>query len=101
KPRRKMTSKADPVKMIDYGEFAADRSQPIPAAYVLRADQKPIIDKLRDHGIAVTQLLSDATLSVDAYIVDDVSHAARPFQKHNETTVKVHRESKQMTFSAG
>jgi len=30
-----------------------------------------------------------------------VTHAARPFQKHNETTLKVHRESKQVAFEAG
>ncbi|HZS47406.1 MAG TPA: M14 family metallopeptidase [Blastocatellia bacterium] len=99
--RLKMTSKADPVKMIDYGEFAPDRTEPIPAAYILRADQKAIIDKLRDHGIAVTRLQSDTTLSVDAYVVDDVAHAARPFQKHNETTLKVHKETRVETFPAG
>jgi hypothetical protein len=99
--RLKMTSKSDPVKMIDYGEFAVDRSEPIPAAYILRADQKTIIDKLKDHGVAVSKLKSDMTLSVDAYIVDEVTHATRPFQKHNETTLKVHRDSKQVTFPAG
>jgi len=101
KNRLKMTAKADPVKMIDYGEFAADKTETIPAAYILTADQKAIVDKLRDHGIAVNTLQNDATLSVDAYVVDDVTHASRPFQKHNETTLKVRRESKQVTFPAG
>ena len=99
--RLKMTSKSEPVKMIDYGEFAVDRSQSIPAAYILRADQKPVIDKLKDHGITVSKLKKDTAVSVDAYVVDEVTHAPRPFQKHNETTLKVHRETKQVTFAAG
>ncbi|HSE97109.1 MAG TPA: M14 family metallopeptidase, partial [Blastocatellia bacterium] len=69
RPRLQATDEARPVKMTEYGEFAATRRVRPPAAYVFRPDQRKIIDLLLNHGITVEALEKDETFDVEAYSV--------------------------------
>ena len=96
-------NKFTPQPMPDYGVFAATRSVPTPYAYVFRREAalQPVLDNLRNHGVTVEELTEPATLEVNSFIVDDVTHAQRPFQNHNEVSLKGSMKTESIEFPVG
>jgi len=101
RPRLQATDEARPVKMAEWGEFRAARRLSAPAAYLLRPDQKPVIDKLLAHGITVEVTRREETFDVERYTVKTVARAQRPFQGHREAKFEVVKADAQEKFPAG
>jgi hypothetical protein len=95
--------KFTPVKMQDFGLFAAKRSVPTARAYLFRREDgtRVVIEKLLQHGIAVEELTAPATIEVESFLIDSVKKAARPFQGHNEVKLTGRYKKETLTFPTG
>jgi hypothetical protein len=82
---------ATPTRMSDYGVFSATRLRRVPRSYVLAAStsglHERVAGKLREHGVRIDSLDAAATMSVEAFVLDTVTRAERPFQGHQEVSV--------------
>ncbi|MGH7553073.1 MAG: M14 family metallopeptidase [Longimicrobiales bacterium] len=78
-----------PVMMQDYAVFAPTRSVPMARAYVLAREDRmrPIVAKLRQHGITLEELAAPVRTEVELFTVDSVTKSPRAFQGHNEARV--------------
>ena len=101
KERLEATDEARPVKMTEYGEFLANHRVKVPAEYVLKPNQRGIIDLLLAHGIVVEQTKKEETLEVEVCSVTKVSRAARSFQGHRETRLEVASAKSKEVFPRG
>jgi zinc carboxypeptidase len=101
RPRLQATDEVRPVKMAEYGEFAATRRVKSPAAYVLKPDQQKAVAVLLAHGITVERFKLAQTLEVERYSVGEVSKSQRPFQGHREVRLKVVASEGKETFPEG
>lgn len=95
--------KFKPVRMDDYGMFAAKRSVPAPRAYIFNPEKglQGVMEKLQQHGIAVEELTAPLTTEVDVFTIGSATRAQRPFQKHQEMKITGTYQKQQMTFPAG
>jgi hypothetical protein len=95
--------KFKPVRMDDYGMFAAKRSVPAPRAYLFKPekDLPVVIEKLRQHGIAVEELTAPLAVEVDAFTIGTVTRAQRTFQNHREMKITGEYKKEQITFATG
>jgi len=75
-----------PVRMLDYGQFAATRSVARPFAYLVRPDEdlRPIRDLLMRHGIVIEELTGPLRAEVEVFDVTEVRRSPRPSQGHRE-----------------
>lgn len=95
--------KFKPLRMDDYGMFAATRSVAAPRAYLFKPekDLEGVVEKLRQHGIAVEELTAPLTTEVDVFAIGNVTRAQRVFQNHREMKITGTYKKEQMTFPAG
>lgn len=95
--------KFKPMRMDDYGSFAATRSVPAPRAYIFKPakDLEPVIEKLLQHGIAVEELTAPLEAEVDVFTVATATRSQRPFQNHREMKITGGYKKERMTFPAG
>jgi hypothetical protein len=77
-----------PEKMAEYGTFKAAETERVPAAYFVPAQLTDAIDRLQAHGIVATPLQAATTVPIEEFRIDASETAARPFQNHNERTLK-------------
>ncbi len=72
-----------------YANFVAERTVPRAAAYVIPGGERtaPVIHALQRHGIAVDELREAIEVDAEAYTIDTVTRAVRPFQGHDLLTV--------------
>jgi len=94
--------KFKPVRMDDYGIFAAKRSVVAPRAYIFKAEKNLdiVIEKLLQHGIAVEELTSTLQTDVDVFTIGKVSRSQRAFQNHREMKITGTYRKENMTFPA-
>jgi hypothetical protein len=81
---------AKPVRMPDYGLFAATRSRRVPEAYLVLAGggvHRAIAQQLARHGVQVEELSASDAVRVERFAIDSVHQAERAFQGHRETAV--------------
>jgi len=92
-----------PVKMLDYGLFAAARSVPIARAYLIPHKEGVgiIVEKLQAHGIVVEELARPLTTDVDTFTIEKVTRAPRRFQGHDNVRVAGTSQEVKMQFEAG
>ena len=95
-----LEDKITPMKMEDFGNFAATRSVKAPHAYLFKPDAK-IVEKLLQHGITVEELTAELNVNVDSFTIDTVEKAKRPFQGHLEAKITGKYSTGKMTFPAG
>ena len=87
-----------------FDRFLTDKAVVRPFGYVIRdePDMRPIIEKLKDHGIQVHRLTEDTMLTIEALTVTGAKSAGRMYQGHNavkaETTAAPLTD---LTFNAG
>jgi Zinc carboxypeptidase len=95
--------KFTPVKMQDFGLFAAKRSVPMARAYLFRREDgtRAVMEKLLQHGIAVEELTSPLTTEVESFVIDSVKKAGRPFQGHTAVTLTGKYKKETMEFPVG
>ncbi len=88
-----MTDMAVPVQMKDYGVFAATKTRPLPAGWVIpRAiatspRMAAALDRLRWHGIQTETILADTQMDVDRFVISAISPAPRLSQGRQEARI--------------
>lgn len=83
-----------------YDRFEPSLSIEKPAAYLVPNDPS-IVALLRLHGLTVAQAGSGTAFSrAEAFVIDSVVHAARPFQGHRETRLTGHWTASSATSPA-
>jgi len=104
---RQMTERAAPVRMKEYGTFAASRTRPLPSGWVIprglaeNPRMAAAIDRLRWHGIE-TETLDQATqLDVDRFVIQSIARSERAFQGHHETRIAVTMEPAALSVDPG
>jgi len=95
--------KVTPVRMLDYGTFAATRTIPAARAYLFRPESgmRPALEKLIAHGLAVEELTEPCVTDVETFLVGEVRRAARPFQGHHEVRLSGQYRRARMEFPEG
>ncbi len=74
---------------------------PRPKAYWVPGHKPEVIQRLRNHGIAMDLLEANRTIDVEFYRLVDPKPAAQPFEGRHLVTTKVRRETRTETFPAG
>ncbi len=88
------------VPMYEYGTFMPTLSERVPAAYLIPAELEDVLTRLAAHGVMLDP--ADATpLDVEAFHIDSVRTAERPFQGRNEQTLFGRYEPTQLTPAPG
>jgi hypothetical protein len=92
-----------PELMQDYAVFAPTRTVPMARLYLLPADSafQPIVDKIKQHGITVEELTAPLTAEVSSFVVEAINKSQKPFQGHNEVTLKGKYQTEKTTIPAG
>ena len=87
---RRRTGRIRPVRMPVYDRFTSTLDRTPPAAYVIAPRDSAVVNLLRLHGLRVD--LSDSAWRArgEAYLIDSVIVASRPFQGHREVRLKGH-----------
>ena len=92
-----------PLRMEDYGIFAAKRSVLAPRAYIFKPEKnlEVVIEKLVQHGITVEELTSPLQTDVAVFTIGNVTRSQRTFQNHREVKVTGAYKTENMTFPTG
>jgi len=90
--------KITPLKMTDYGIFAATEKSDVPYAFVV---DKRAVANLLTHGIVVERLSAPANVRLSEFAVAKSEHAEKPFQKHNEVTLTGKWKDRDATLDEG
>jgi hypothetical protein len=98
-----LPDKFSAVPMVDFAYFAPTRSVPMARVYVLLRTEamRPIVLKLRQHGIQVEELTAPLTADVLSFVVESTSAAKRAFQGHKETHLAGSYKSAASTLAPG
>jgi len=83
------------VRMPVYDRFKTTRTARFPAAYLIPATFHETMELLRRHGIIVERLLADWKGTTEAFVIDEIVSAGRPFQGHVLKELRGHFESVQ------
>ncbi|MFC1661695.1 M14 family metallopeptidase [Gemmatimonadota bacterium] len=81
--------------------FVSSRSVSFPAGYLITVQDRGVIDKLLQHGVAVERLTEPATLTVESFTVSEVAGAPRLNQGHYTTNVTGEYQTGERDFPAG
>ncbi|HEU4509542.1 MAG TPA: M14 family metallopeptidase [Pyrinomonadaceae bacterium] len=95
--------KFKPLRMDDYGIFAAKRSVAAPRAYIFKPEKnlEIVIEKLVQHGITVEELTAPLQTEVDVFTIASVTRSQRVFQNHREMKITGTYKKENMTFPGG
>ncbi|WP_420464391.1 M14 family metallopeptidase [Candidatus Palauibacter sp.] len=86
--------------MYEYGTFAPTLRERVPAAYLIPAGLEEVLTRLAAHGIAL-EPAGATPLDVEAFRIDSVRTAERPFQGHNEQSLFGRYEPSRATPAPG
>ncbi|HET9453458.1 MAG TPA: M14 family metallopeptidase [Gemmatimonadaceae bacterium] len=101
RPGLRRTGKVRSVRVPIFDRFEPVLQQTLPYAYAISAEQAPVLEHLRRHGVFVEQLSADARLPVERFTIDSVTRAARPFQGHQEVSLSGRWVSDTVSLAAG
>lgn len=92
-----------PLRMDDYGIFAAKRSVVAPRAYIFKPEKnlEVVIEKLVQHGITVEELTAPLQTEVEVFTIGNVTRSQRTFQNHREMKITGAYKTENLTFPAG
>jgi len=100
-PGIRRTGRFRALRMPVYDRFHPTLRRTPPAAYLLDASQTEAVALLRRHGISVETLAAERRVRGQAFVVDSVVRAPRPFQGHNEVSVRGRWQPVERTARAG
>ena len=72
----------EPIKMPVYDRFKATKTAKFPAAYVIPATSKSVVELLRRQGVRVEQFQEQCTNSASVFKIEKATVAGSPFQGH-------------------
>jgi len=97
RPGLRRTGRMRTVRVPVYDRFEPALLQSLPFAYVIAAEQAPVLEHLRRHGIFIEQLAAAATLPVERFLIDSVQRREQRFQGPEVTlTGRWERESAEL-----
>jgi hypothetical protein len=102
-----MADQAAPVRMQDYGVFAATRAVAMPRGWLIpRAlagspRLSAALDRLRMHGIRIEEVAAETQIAVERFSIADYTRAERTFQGRNEARLRGTFDKAQFTVEAG
>jgi hypothetical protein len=73
----------------------------VPAAYVVPVAWTSVMERIRAHGIAASEITSPVTLDVSTYRFSNVKWEAKPFEGHHTLTYDTTPVTERMTFAPG
>jgi hypothetical protein len=86
-----LEERVTPVRMPDYGLFAATATRRVPPAYlvlpVASGVHHQVAALLKRHGVQIDELRTAASLKIERFVINDVRRAEQSFQGHHETAV--------------
>ena len=88
------------VPMYEYGTFTPTLTERVPEAYLIPAGLEDVLTRLAAHGV-VLEPADTMPLDVEAFHIDSVQTAARPFQGRNEQTLFGRYQPSQVTPGPG
>ena len=100
-PQIKRTDRKKTYVMPYFADFVAKRSVRIPYAYLIPVFGTDVLDKLRQHGIAVERLTEAVTLETEAFRLKEIKGAERLYQGHRTNTVKGEYAVEKRVFPKG
>lgn len=89
------------VQMPVYDRFETTKTARFPAAYFIPSTFHQAAELLRRHGIVVERLLADWQGPAEAFVIDEIVSAERPFQGHALKELEGHFESIQKEIPEG
>jgi hypothetical protein len=105
KPMRSMVEDvAIPTRMTAYDRFAATASRRVPREYVVHGNSTlvdAVARALAAHGVHTERLGATSRQTADVFVIDRMTHAARPFQGHRETSVTGRFERREIEIPSG
>ena len=93
------TGQIVPVKMTDYGVFAAKEKDDMPYAFLFEGENAAA--NLLTHGVVLEKLARDSELEVEQFAIKNVEHGEHAFQNHHETTITGKWKSRNVVVPAG
>jgi len=84
-----------------YNKVEVTKRVKLPAAYVIPAEFKDIISKLKLHGIKVDTLKENSFLTVEQYHFTDYKFAERPYEGRQRVVVKCETIPVKIEFPSG
>ncbi len=73
----------------------------VPAAYVVPVAWTSVIERIRAHGIAASEITSPVTLDVSTYRFSNVKWEVTPFEGHHALTYDMKPVTERITFAPG
>jgi hypothetical protein len=83
-PMWRRTDEQTPTEMTVYGRFSGRERETAPAAYLVPDTLTTVIERLAAHGVRMVPLVASGPVSVEAFRIDSVRTATRPFQRRYE-----------------
>ncbi|NKB89809.1 MAG: peptidase M14 [Acidobacteria bacterium] len=77
-----------PERMYEYGSFEPTATETVPAAYLVPGELDAVIDRLRAHGIRLTETSTSQVMQVEEFHIESSQQAAREFQGHQERRIE-------------
>jgi hypothetical protein len=102
-----MTDMAAPVRMKDYGVFDVTRRVPMPRGWLLpkaHVDSGRLaaaLERLRFHGIEIRQVAAPAEVTVQRFVIEQVTRAERPFQGRHEARLRGRHDLAKLSVHEG
>ncbi|PYQ60204.1 MAG: hypothetical protein DMF58_08950, partial [Acidobacteria bacterium] len=95
------TGQIVPMKMTDYGVFAAKEREDVPYAFLIDATAQNVAANLLTHGVVLEKLTRETTFAAEQFVIRDTERSEHAFQGHNELTLTGKWKSRDETFPAG
>ena len=87
-PQIKRTGRKKTYIMPYFADFVAKRTVRLPYAYLIPVFDTDVLEKLRQHGIAVERLTEAVILETEAFRLKEIKGAERLYQGHRTNAVK-------------
>ena len=89
-----------PIPLFDY--YQATTMVDRPLAYVIPYAWGEVIERLENNGVIMEELVSDTTLEVQQYYIDNYESRSRPYEGHYlHYNVQVRTVTREVTYRAG
>ena len=93
RPGTRRTGKVRSVRMPVYDRFEPALEQPLPYAWIIPADQAPLLEHLRRNGVFIERVDQRVAVRAERFLVDSVVKQGRAFQGHQEVRLTGRWES--------
>lgn len=90
-----------PVPMPVHDRFETTLARALPEAWVLDSSMTPVVERLRAHGVEARRVTRAWTGRGEAFTVDSIIKAPRPFQGHSEVRLEGRWSDQRLTVARG